>query len=267
MPRFRSATLRFNACLIFDNFILSKLFFPACGNRFGQKILGRIRFGERNITGEHDVAREMGMTAKPAGSVSADNPLVSVIILNYNGLRFLKDCFDSLVKCSYPNFEILLVDNNSTDESAAFTRKNYPRVKIIQTGGNKGFSWGYNISFEHAAGKYFVLLNNDVAVDPGWLEPLVAAAEADDRIGALQPKILSMIDRQSFEYAGASGGFIDKYGYPFLRGRVFYTIEKDYGQYDNETEVFWTSGAAMFVRAEALLKSGRLDEDFVFHME
>ncbi|MFQ5864095.1 MAG: glycosyltransferase family 2 protein [bacterium] len=199
--------------------------------------------------------------------ITKNHPLVSVIVLNYNGRRFLEECFRSLVKTSYPNFEIILVDNNSTDDSISYTKQNYQQIKIIQTNSNSGYSRAYNISFKKANGKYFVLLNNDVKVEPDWLDFLVKAAENDDSIAALQPKILSMLDTGYFEYAGAAGGFIDKYGFPFLRGRVFFTIEKDNGQYDDEVEVFWTSGAAMFVRADALKKSGVLDEDFVHHME
>jgi GT2 family glycosyltransferase len=199
--------------------------------------------------------------------LSQNLPLVSILVLNYNGLRFLPDCFDSLLASHYPNYEICLVDNNSTDSSVEYTQKNYPVVKILQTHKNAGYSRAYNLAMAAAGGKYFVLLNNDVIVDPGWLIPLVQAAEKDPAIGALQPKILSMIDRKCFEYAGASGGYIDKYGYPFLRGRIFYTIEPDEQQYNTTADVFWTSGAAMFVRAEALKSCGNLDEDFVHHME
>lgn len=194
-------------------------------------------------------------------------PLVSILVLNYNGMQFLKQCFESLFKSEYSNFEVVLVDNNSTDESVEFTNEHYPNIKIIQTQKNAGYSRAYNIAFQEAKGKYFILLNNDVVVEKKWLEPLVKVAESDEYIGALQPKIRSLIDEGYFEFAGASGGFIDIYGYPFLRGRIFYTIEKDNGQYDNELEVFWTSGAAMFIRAEALKKCGNLDEDFVHHME
>jgi GT2 family glycosyltransferase len=194
-------------------------------------------------------------------------PLVSILVLNFNGKKFLKECFDSILKSTYENYEIALVDNNSSDDSVAYTEANYSMVKIIQTHSNAGYSRAYNISFQEAKGKYYILLNNDVVVAENWLEPLVSVAESDEKIGALQPKILSLIDNDYFEYAGASGGFMDKYGYPFLRGRIFYTIERDEGQYDDESFVFWTSGAAMFVRAEALEKSGTLDEDFVHHME
>jgi GT2 family glycosyltransferase len=140
-------------------------------------------------------------------------------------------------------------------------------VKVVETGKNGGYSRAYNIAFRKTQADYYILLNNDVVVEQHWLEPLIKEAEADQEIGALQPKIRSLIDDGYFEYAGACGGFMDKYGYPFLRGRIFYTIEKDEGQYDDITDVFWTSGAAMFVRAEALKKSGDLDEDFVHHME
>jgi GT2 family glycosyltransferase len=194
-------------------------------------------------------------------------PMVSILVLNYNGRKFLKECFESLLKSEYSNYEIVLVDNNSSDDSVDFTLSGYPMVKVIQTNSNSGYSRAYNIAFKETKGKYYILLNNDVVVEKNWLEPLVDAAENDDRIGALQPKIRSLIDDGYFEYAGASGGYMDKYGYPFLRGRIFYTIEKDEGQYNDEIPVFWTSGAAMFVRASALNKSGNLDEDFVHHME
>jgi GT2 family glycosyltransferase len=194
-------------------------------------------------------------------------PLVSILVLNYNGKKYLKECFDSLLKSAYSNVELILVDNKSTDDSVDFIRVNYNTIKIIQLQSNVGYSRGYNLAFPQAKGKYFVLLNNDVKVDPDWLNELVQVSEKDDKIGACQPKILSMNNPDYFEYAGASGGFIDKYGYPFLRGRIFNTIEKDQGQYDDRVEVFWTSGAALFIRADTLKKCHTLDEDFIFHME
>jgi GT2 family glycosyltransferase len=194
-------------------------------------------------------------------------PLISILVLNYNGKEYLKECFDSLLEGTYPAVEILLIDNNSTDDSVQFTRENYKGIKVVQTYANNGYSRAYNIAFKYASGKYYVLLNNDIKVNSDWLHPLVDAAEKDKSIGALQPKILSLIDKDYFEYAGASGGFIDKYGYPFLRGRIFYTTEKDCGQFDDDAEVFWTSGAAMFIRADVLKTSDVLDEDFVHHME
>jgi len=195
------------------------------------------------------------------------NPLVSILIINYNGQAFLHDCFKSVLASTYPSFEVILVDNASTDNSIPFTQENFPEVQVYETGRNGGYSFAYNLSFNHAKGKYFVLLNNDVTVEPDWLEPLVEGAEQDANIGALQPKLVSMVDPSNFEYAGASGGFMDIYGFPFLRGRVFNHMEKDEGQYDHEVRVFWTSGAAMFLRADAIPKIGKLDEDFFMHME
>ncbi len=198
---------------------------------------------------------------------TTNQPSVCVMVLNYNGQRFLKDCFESLRACTYPNFKVMMVDNLSTENDVDYVREHFPEVRIVQTGSNSGYSRAYNIAFQHSDAKYFVLLNNDVKVQPDWLEPLVEAAEADEQIGALQPKIHSMVQPDHFEYAGASGGFMDYLGYPFMRGRLFFDIEQDTGQYDTEAELFWTSGAAMFVRASALEKSGTLDEDFVHHME
>lgn len=195
------------------------------------------------------------------------HPLVSILILNHNGKKFLEDCYKTVLASTYHNFEVILVDNASTDDSVAFTQKNFPEVKVFETSSNSGYSRGYNLSFREAKGKYYLLLNNDVTVDPGWLEPLVETAEQNPSVAALQPKLVSMLDPKDFEYAGASGGFMDIYGFPFLRGRVFTHMEKDHGQYDDVTQVFWTTGAAMFVRADALKTAGLLDEDFVHHME
>ena len=194
-------------------------------------------------------------------------PLVHVVVLNYNGMRFLKDCFDSLKNSGYPNFETVLLDNLSTDESVSYIQKNYPETRILQTGSNSGYSRAYNHAFENCSGKYIVLLNNDVKVRPGWLGPLVDEAESYDSIAALAPKLVSMHDTTLFEYAGACGGYLDIFGYPFARGRVFFTLEKDIGQYEDNATVFWVTGAAMFVRLSALKQCGNLDVDFVHHME
>ena len=194
-------------------------------------------------------------------------PLVSIVVLNFNGKEFLKECLDSLMATNYPNYEIVLVDNNSQDDSVEYVSKTYNMLKIIRLSRNEGYSRAYNLAFGQVHGKYMVLLNFDVKVDTNWLMPLVVAAEKDATIGALQPKLLSMLDEGYFEYAGASGGYIDRYGYPFIRGRIFYTIEKDLGQYDDVCEVFWTSGAALFIRSEAIIQCGALDEDFFLHME
>jgi len=194
-------------------------------------------------------------------------PTVSVIVVNHNGMSFLKDCFDSLLAATYPDTELLMVDNGSTDESVSFVERNYPTVTVIHSGGNIGYSAANNLGIRHARGEYVVLLNNDVEVTPGWLEPLVEEFELDSKVAACQPKLLHMINRTSFEYAGAAGGFMDRLGYPFLRGRVFDTIEDDRGQYQTPVDLFWTSGAAMAIRKNVLDETGLLDEDFVLHME
>ncbi len=160
-----------------------------------------------------------------------------------------------------------MVDNGSTDCSVSFVEENYPAVTVINSGGNIGYSAANNLGVGHARGKYVVLLNNDVEVSPGWLEPLVAELESNPAIAACQPKLLHILDRNSFEYAGAAGGFMDYLGYPYLRGRVFSTIETDEGQYDNNVDLFWASGAALVIRKEAFVAIGGLDEDFVHHME
>ena len=194
-------------------------------------------------------------------------PLFSVIVVNYNGQSFLKDCFDSLLRTTYPSVEILMVDNGSTDDSVSFVEQHYPQVKLIKSPTNLSYSGGNNLGIRHAAGDYVVMLNNDTEVPPGWLEPLAEEFASDQAIAACQPKILKMTDRSSFEYAGAAGGYIDRYGYPFLRGRIFDVIEQDRGQYQNRVDLFWTSGAAMAIRKSVLDEIGLLDEDFVLHME
>ena len=198
---------------------------------------------------------------------AGNKPLISIIVLNYNGMPFLKGCFDSLLASNYPNAEFIMVDNNSSDISIEFVHKNYPEVKVINSGGNIGYSAANNIGIQSAKGKYVLLLNNDVEVTPGWLEPIVEEFESDSNIAACQPKILHLIHKGSFEYAGAAGGFLDIFGYPFLRGRIFNSVEDDSGQYDTNVDLFWASGAAIALRKEMLQKSGLLDNDFVHHME
>jgi GT2 family glycosyltransferase len=144
---------------------------------------------------------------------------------------------------------------------------NYPDVKIIQGKENGGYSKAYNEAISRINEKYAVLLNNDIKVFPDWIEPLVAVAEKDNRIGALQPKLVWFHDTKHFEYAGSAGGMMDKFGYPFCRGRMFFNIEDDNGQYNNECDIFWASGAALFIRTEIFKKCGGLDETFVHHME
>ena len=194
-------------------------------------------------------------------------PLISLITVNWNGLQYLKPLFDSLRKVTYPNIEIILSDNASTDESVEFTRKNYPEVIIHQNPENYMFARGNNEAIKIANGEIICLINNDVVVEPDFLEPIVAEFVEEPELAACQPKILDMNKPEYFEYAGAAGGFLDRYGYPFLRGRIFFTLEKDEHQFDDNAEVFWASGACLFLRKSVLDEVGLLDEDFVLHME
>jgi GT2 family glycosyltransferase len=194
-------------------------------------------------------------------------PSVSVVIMNWNGEHFLRKFMPSVMSATWPNLRIIVGDNASDDGSISFLRENYPVVEIIRLDKNYGFAGGYNRVLAGIDSDYFVLLNSDIEVSPGWIEPLVTRLEKDPAIAAAQPKVLSWINRDQFEYAGASGGFIDRFGYPFCRGRLFDTAEQDTGQYNNETEIFWATGAALFIRAKAWKACGGFDERFFAHME
>lgn len=172
-----------------------------------------------------------------------------------------------MVKYSTSEAEIIIADNASTDGSVAFLKSNYPDLRIIQNPENGGFAKGYNQALNQIEADYYVLLNSDIEVTDNWINPVIEMMEANQNIAACQPKILSHHQPEMFEYAGAAGGFIDKYGYPFCRGRVFMSVEKDHGQYDDPIEVFWATGACMFVRASLYHLVGGLDEDFFAHME
>ena len=194
-------------------------------------------------------------------------PLVSVMTLNFNGKRFLPGLFDSLEKCSYPNLEIIMVDNASSDDSVAYVQERYPWVGILENAENYMYARGNNEGLRICRGKYICLINNDVDVDPGFIEPVIEYFEKHERLAAAQPKILAMADRSQYEYAGAAGGFLDTLGYPFARGRLFFSTEEDQGQFDDPLELFWASGACLFLRRAALEETGYIDEDFVLHQE
>lgn len=196
------------------------------------------------------------------------SPLVSIIILNLNGLKHLDTCLKSVAKTTYPNLEVILVDNGSTDGSVEYVTKHHPSVKIVRNNRNLGFAAANNVGIRVTRGDYVILLNNDTEVDPNWVSELVQVAESDPLVAACQPKILDFYDRKMFEYAGAAGGFIDIYGYPLARGRVFDFVEEDHGQYDDPCYIFWASGAAMLIKRRALDKTGSLDEKFfIYHEE
>jgi len=192
---------------------------------------------------------------------------LSIVILNWNGKKYLKDFLPVLLMYTPDYAEVVVVDNASTDDSVKFLQENFSHVRLIQNPSNGGFSKGYNFALQQIDAEYYCLLNSDIEVTENWVEPVISMMDSDPQIGAVQPKLRAFKQRDSFEYAGASGGFIDKYGYPFCRGRLFETVEKDVGQYDDCMEIFWATGAALFVRSEIYHLLGGLDEDFFAHME
>ncbi|MBQ6726106.1 MAG: glycosyltransferase family 2 protein [Bacteroidales bacterium] len=194
------------------------------------------------------------------------NKRIAIVILNWNGRKMLKQFLPSVVEHS-ATAQIVVADNASTDDSLDFLRTSYPQISIIVNDKNYGFAEGYNKALAHVDADYYVILNSDVEVTPNWIEPVVELMESDDKIAICQPKLLSHINRDTFEYAGGAGGFIDRFGYPFCCGRVFSTLEKDLGQYDDVREVFWATGAAMFVKAPVFHQLGGFDGDFFAHME
>jgi GT2 family glycosyltransferase len=196
-----------------------------------------------------------------------ERPRVSIVIVSWNARPLIQTCLPSIVETAYPNLEIILADNASTDGSAAWVAREYPSVKIVRHPDNWLFCRGNNAALPHATGDFILLLNNDVEVPADWLRPLVDAMTASEDVGAVQPKLLQYDDRNRFEYAGGAGGFIDRVGYPFTRGRLFDTMERDRGQYDDARDIFWATGAAILLRRSALDEVGLLDERFEMHME
>ena len=193
---------------------------------------------------------------------------VAVVILNYNGKTFLERFLPTVIaNCDPALAEVVVADNASTDDSVAFMQAHFPEIRLIENGSNGGFATGYNLALAQVEAEYYVLLNSDIEVVPQWIEPVIALMDSDPMIAACQPKIMSYYHKEQFEYAGACGGFIDKYGYPFCRGRVFQNLENDEGQYDEPMEVFWATGACMFVRADLYKQIGGLDDSFFAHME
>ena len=194
-------------------------------------------------------------------------PSVAVVILNWNGKYFLEKFLPSVVASDYGNLSIIIADNASTDDSIQFLQQNYPQLRIIKNELNEGFSKGYNTALKKVVADYYVLLNSDVEVQSSWITPIISLMEKDKSIAACQPKILSYHQKEMFEYSGASGGWIDKLGYPFSRGRIFDSCEKDNGQYDDAAPVFWASGAALFVRSNVFNELNGFDEYFFAHQE
>ena len=193
---------------------------------------------------------------------------VAIIILNWNGEKLLREFLPSVVKNTNADLgRVVVVDNHSTDGSWICLEQEFPDVERVLFEENFGFAGGYNRAIEMIEVEYVVLLNSDVEVAPGWLEPLVAVLDRDEKVAAVQPKILAYRDKNKFEYAGAAGGYIDYLGFPFCRGRVMDTTEQDYGQYDDEVDVFWATGASLCIRRDVYRVAGGLDEAFFAHME
>ena len=192
--------------------------------------------------------------------------VTAIVILNYNGIDFLKKYLGILIKTS-GNYEIIVADNGSTDSSLDWLKKNHSEIRAIVLKENNGYAGGYNLALKEVAADYYALINSDVETTLNWLDPLVDFLEEHPDYSAVQPKILNQNDPSKFEHAGAAGGQLDAWGYPFCRGRIFDTIENDRGQYDDAIDVFWTSGACMVIRAEDFNDIGGFDADFFAHME
>jgi GT2 family glycosyltransferase len=193
---------------------------------------------------------------------------IAVVILNWNGIKYLKQFLSNVSENSIDeNTDLYVADNGSTDGSVEYIRENFPQIKLILFDKNYGFTGGYNLALKQIEAEIFVLLNSDVEVTPNWLKEPILLLSENTNVAAVMPKILSYNDKKSFEYAGAAGGFIDKFGYPFCRGRIIGEIEQDDFQYEITDEIFWASGAAFFVKADLFLEIGGFDEDFFAHME
>lgn len=193
-------------------------------------------------------------------------PLVAIAILNWNGKHWLEKFLPNVINFS-EEANIYIIDNASTDDSVSFVEKHFPNVEIIKNNKNTGFAGGYNEGLKHISEDIYCLLNSDVEVTENWIKPIATLFEKNPEIAAIQPKIRSFEDDKSFEFAGAGGGFIDNLGYPYCRGRVFEKLEEDHGQYDDECEIFWASGCAMFIRKADYWAMNGLDERFFAHQE
>ena len=191
---------------------------------------------------------------------------LAVVILNWNGKKLLEQFLPSVIEYS-KDATIYLADNASSDDSVSFVKSAFPSVKIIQNKENGGYAKGYNDALKHVEADVYCLLNSDVEVSKNWLIPIIKTFQSEPNTAIIQPKLLDFNEKVYFEYAGAGGGFIDKYGYPFCRGRIFNTIEKDTGQYNDTADIFWASGACLFIRSNVFNKLNGLDERFFAHME
>ena len=191
---------------------------------------------------------------------------IAVVILNWNGILLLEKFLPSVVNYS-PQATIYVADNASTDDSISYIKAFFPSVKIVKNDSNLGFASGYNEALKHIDAEIYALVNSDIEVTENWLQPILDTFENEPKTAIIQPKILDFKNKEYFEYAGAAGGFIDEYGYPFCRGRIFDTLEKDNGQYDDTREIFWASGACFFIRSSVFKALNGFDDDFFAHQE
>ncbi|WP_339920070.1 glycosyltransferase family 2 protein [uncultured Flavobacterium sp.] len=191
---------------------------------------------------------------------------IAVVILNWNGVQLLEQFLPSIIAFS-PEATIYVADNASTDESISFVEKHYPTIKIVKNTDNFGFAQGYNEALKHIDAEIYALVNSDIEVTANWLSPIIDTFKNEPQTAIVQPKILDFKNKKYFEYAGAAGGYIDKFGYPYCRGRLFETVEEDKGQYDNEREIFWASGACFFIRSYVYKELHGFDDDFFAHQE
>jgi len=194
-------------------------------------------------------------------------PIVSIIIPHWNGIDILSECIDSINSTKFESFELIIVDNASSDGSQSWLRNNHPKVRLVENDVNYGYAGGCNRGAEIASGEYLVFLNNDTIQDDNWLNHLYNRIDGNHNIAAVQPKILNYFDKEIFDYAGGCGGQMDILCYPFARGRLFLEQEKDNGQYNDPALCFWASGTSMMVRKDLFFLAGRFDEDFFAHME
>ena len=190
----------------------------------------------------------------------------AVVVLNFNGKAFLEKFLPGIIRHSAPH-RVIVADNGSTDGSLELMQQHFPATRVVENKGNFGYAQGYNLALKKIQADYYVLLNSDVEVTENWITPVLSLMTENKRIAACQPKILDYAQRTRFEYAGAAGGYIDTFGYPFCRGRLFNSLEEDRQQFDDAREVFWATGACLFVKTEAFWQAGGFDDDYFAHME
>jgi riboflavin kinase/FMN adenylyltransferase len=247
------------------------------GDKLQLEIIKKIREDQAfpNLEGlKQQLAADRDATLAIISHISRDTsppspefPKVAIVILNYNGRKYLEQFLPSVLQTAYSNYDIYIADNGSSDDSIAFLESQYPDITIIDLKENHGFAQGYNLALEQVDAPYYAILNSDIEITPNWIGPIIELMERDDTVGACQPKILAYHEKNKFEYAGAAGGWIDELGYPFCRGRIFAITETDEGQYNDLQEIFWASGAALFIRSRLFKGLGGFDGDYFAHSE